>query len=123
MFFPSNRLVKESNLIGVFREGTCGTSSSMTESTMIFLALTKFFLCKASSHISLWNWNLSTHVGVQFIFLERSYTSMLGIFQIKQYYRQADVIDFFEMRTSNENSKRLDLTDLRCLSWFESWLI
>jgi len=68
MFFPSNSLVKESNIFGVFREDTCGTSWSMIESTMIYLALTKFSLCKASSLISFWNWNLSTHVGVQFIF-------------------------------------------------------
>ena len=67
MFFPSNILVKESNIFGVFKEDTCSTSWFMTESTMIFLAFTKFFLCKASSLISLWNWNLSTHVGVQFI--------------------------------------------------------
>ena len=26
------------------------------------------------------------------------------------------------MRTSNKNSKRLDLTNLRCPSWFRSWL-
>ena len=32
------------------------------------LALTKFFLWKTSNVISLWNWNLSTHVGVQSIF-------------------------------------------------------
>ena len=68
MFFPSNSLVNESNIFGVFREDTCGTSWSVTESTMIFLALTKFFLCKASNLISLWNWNLYTHVGVQYIF-------------------------------------------------------
>ena len=54
MFFPSNSLVKESNIsFNVFREDTCGTSWSMTKSTMIFLALTKFSLCKASSLISL----------------------------------------------------------------------
>ena len=47
---------------------------------------------------------------------ERSYTSMLGICQLHQAYHQADVIDHFEMRTSNENRKRLDLTDLRCPS-------
>ena len=68
MFFPSNRLVKESNIFGVFREYTYGIRWSMIESIMIFLALTKFFLGKASSLISLRNWNLSTHVGVQFIF-------------------------------------------------------
>ena len=68
--FPSNSLVKKSNIFGVFREDTCGTSWSMIESTMIFLALNKFFLCKALSLISLWNWNLSTHVGVQFIFFK-----------------------------------------------------
>ena len=44
----------------------------------------------------------------------RSYTSMLGIFQL----HQAGVISHFEMRTSNVNSKRLDLTNLRCPSWF-----
>ena len=33
------------------------------------------------------------------------------------------VISHFEMRTSNVNSKNLDLTDLRCLSRFWSWLI
>ena len=37
---------------------------------MIFLALTKFFSCKDFSLISLWNWNLSTYVGVQFIFFK-----------------------------------------------------
>ena len=48
MFFPSNRLVKESNIfLGVFREDTCGIRWSFIESTMIFLASTKFFLCKA----------------------------------------------------------------------------
>ena len=52
---------------GVFREETCGIRWSSIESTIIFLALTKFFLCKAFSLISLWNWNLSTYVGVQFI--------------------------------------------------------
>ena len=55
MFFPSNILVKESNIIGVFMEDTCSTSWFMTESAMTFLALTKFFLCKDSSLISLWN--------------------------------------------------------------------
>ena len=53
MFFPSNILVKALNIFGVFREDTCSTSWSMTKSTMIFLALTKFFVCKASSLISL----------------------------------------------------------------------
>ena len=54
MFFPSNRLVKESNIyFGVFREDTCGISWSVIESTMIFLALIKFFLCKALRLISL----------------------------------------------------------------------
>ena len=67
MFFPSNSLVKESNIsFGVFREDTCGIQWSVIES-MIFLALTKFFLCKASSLTSHWKWNLSTYVGVQFI--------------------------------------------------------
>ena len=96
------------------------TRWSMIESTMIFLALTKFFWCKAFSLISLWNWNLSTHVGVQFISSERSYTSRLGSFQLSQSCHQADVIDHFEMRTSNENSKILDLTDLGCPSLFWS---
>ena len=69
MFFPSNSLVKESNIsFDVFREDTCGTSWSVTESAMIFLVLSKFFLCNSFSLISLWNWNLSTCVGVQFIF-------------------------------------------------------
>ena len=70
MFFPSNSLVKESNIFSVFKEDTCGTSWSVTESTMLFLALTKFFLWRASSLISLWNWNLHTHVGVQSIFFK-----------------------------------------------------
>ena len=70
MFFPSNSLVKESNIFGVFKEDTCSTSWFVTESAMIFLALTKFFLCKASRLISLWNWNLYTHVGVQSIFFK-----------------------------------------------------
>ena len=43
IFFPSNSLVKESNIFGVFRRETWGTSWSVTESTMILLALTKFF--------------------------------------------------------------------------------
>ena len=68
MFFPLNSLVKESSIFSVFREDTYGTSWSVIESTMIFLALIKLFLCKALSLISIWNWNLSTHVGVQFIF-------------------------------------------------------
>ena len=37
-------------------------------SMMSSLALTKFFLWKASNLVSLWNWNLYTHVGVQSIF-------------------------------------------------------
>ena len=68
IFLSSNSLIKESNIFGVFREDTCGTSWSVIESTMIFLALIKFFLCKALSLISVWNWNLSTYVGVQLIF-------------------------------------------------------
>ena len=48
MFFPSNSLFKESNIsFGVFREDTCGINWSLIESAMIFLASTKFFLCKA----------------------------------------------------------------------------
>ena len=48
MFFPSNSLVKESKIsLGVFREETRGIRWSLIESTMIFLTLTKFFLCKA----------------------------------------------------------------------------
>ena len=70
-FFPSNSLVKESNIsFGVFREETCGIRCSVIELEMIFLALTKFFLCKDFSLISLWNWNLSTYVGIQFIFFK-----------------------------------------------------
>ena len=69
IFFPSNILVKESNIFSVFREDTCGTRWSVIESTMNFLTLTKFFLWKDFSLISLWNWNLSTYVGVQFIFI------------------------------------------------------
>ena len=37
---------------------------------------------------------------------------MLGSCQPHQPYYQADVIYHFEMRTSNENNKGLDLTDL-----------
>ena len=71
MLFSSNTLVKESNIsFGVFREETCSIRWSLIESSMIFLALTKFFLCKAFSLISLWNWNLSTYVGVQIIFFK-----------------------------------------------------
>ena len=33
------------------------------------------------------------------------------------------MISHFEMRTSNVKRKNLDLTDLRCLSQFQSWLI
>ena len=44
MFLSSNRLIKESNIFSVFRDNTCGTSWSVIESIMIFLALTKFFL-------------------------------------------------------------------------------
>ena len=122
ILFPSNSLIKESNIFGVFREDTCGTSRSVIESTMMFLALTKFFLCKALSLISLWNQNLSMKVSNSF-YLERSYTSMLGSCQLHQAYHQDDMIDHFEMRTSNENSKRLDLTDLRCPPWFWRWMI
>ena len=44
MFFHSNSLFKESNIsFGFFREDTCGIMWSVIESTMIFLALTKFF--------------------------------------------------------------------------------
>ena len=53
MFLSSNSLIKKSNIFGVFREDTCGTSWSMIESTVIFLALIKFFLCKALRLISL----------------------------------------------------------------------
>ena len=48
MFFPSNILVKESNIsLGVFRENTYGIRWYLIESAMILLSLTKFFLCKA----------------------------------------------------------------------------
>ena len=48
MFFPSNSSVKESNIsLGVFREDAYVIRWSLIESAMIFLALTKFFLCKA----------------------------------------------------------------------------
>ena len=53
MFFPSNSLVKESNIsLCVLREDTCVIRWSLIELGMIFLTLTKFFLCKAlaSSH-------------------------------------------------------------------------
>ena len=66
LFFPSNSLVKESKHLW------CLWGRHLwykTESTMIFLALTKFFLWKASNLISLWKWNLCTHVGVQSILL------------------------------------------------------
>ena len=67
MFFPSNSLVKESNVsFGVFKEDTCGIRWSVIASTMIFLALTKFFLCKAFSLIYLLNWNLSTRCPISF---------------------------------------------------------
>ena len=47
MFFPSNSLVRESNIsLGVFREDTCGMRWPLIESTIILLALIKF-LCKA----------------------------------------------------------------------------
>ena len=52
-FLSSNSLIKESNIFGVFREDTCGISWSVIESTMIFLALIKFFLCKALRLMSL----------------------------------------------------------------------
>ena len=112
--------------LGVFRKDTCGIRWSLIESAMVFLALTKFFLCKAFSLISLWNWNLSTYVGVQFNFLQetvRSNTSMVGSWEFHQACQQAGLISHFEMRTSNVNSKRLDLTDLRCPSLFRSKLI
>ena len=76
MFFHSNSLLKESNIsFSVFRGDTYGTRWSMIESTMIFLALTMFFLCKALSLISLSKWNLSTCVGVQFIFFRGNFNS------------------------------------------------
>ena len=52
IFLSSNSLIKESNIFGVFREDTCGTSWSVIESTVI-LALIKFFLCRALRLISL----------------------------------------------------------------------
>ena len=58
-FLSSNSLIKESNIFGVFRKGvfreeTCGISWSMIESTIIFLALIKFFLCKSfEAHLPL----------------------------------------------------------------------
>ena len=99
MFFPLNILVKESNIFGVFREDTYGTSLSVIESTMVFLSLIKFFLCKALSLISVWNWNLSTYVGVQFIFFR----------EIKYFHAwklSTDVIYHFEMRTSKQQKIR-----------------
>ena len=54
-------------------------------------------------------------------FLQRD--QILPCLEVFQAYHQADVIYHFEMRTSNANNKGLDLTDLRCLSWFRSWLI
>ena len=50
MFLSSNSLIKESNIFGVFREDTCGTSCSVIESTMIFLALIFFFLESVESN-------------------------------------------------------------------------
>ena len=56
MFFPSNSLVKESNIsLGVFREDTYGIIWFLIESAMICLALNKLFLCKAFILISLSN--------------------------------------------------------------------
>ena len=112
--------------LDVFRKYTCGIRWSLIESAMVFLALTKFFLCKAFILVSLWNWNLSTYVGVQFHFLQetvRSNTSMVGSWQFHQSCHQAGVISHFEMRTSNVNSKILDLINLRCPSLFRRWLI
>ena len=45
------------------------------------------------------------------------------VFSFTKLVIKLGVISHFEMRTSNENSNRLDLTDLRCPSWFRSWLI
>ena len=73
---------------------------------MFFLALTKLFLCKDFSLITLWNWNLSTYLGVQFHFPQepvRSNTSMVGSWHFHQACHQAGVISHFEMRTSNVN--------------------
>ena len=53
MFLSLNSLIKKSNIFTVFREDTCGTSWFVIESTVIFLALIKFFLCKALRLISL----------------------------------------------------------------------
>ena len=116
MVFPSNSLVKESNIFGLFREYTCNTSWFVTKSAMIFLAFTNFFLCKASSLISLWNWNLYTHVGVQSIFFREIIYFQSWKLSNSQACHQADVIYHIEMRTSNGNIKGLDLTDLRCPS-------
>ena len=82
MFFPSNSLVKESNIFGVFMEYTCGIRWSMIESAMIFLALNKFFLCNYFSLIFLWNWNLSIYVGVQFIFFKNEWDPILPCLEV-----------------------------------------
>ena len=48
MFFPSNRLVRESNIaLGVLREDTCGMRRSLIQSAIILFTITNFFLCKA----------------------------------------------------------------------------
>ena len=44
---------RNKNIFGVFREYNCGTIWSVIESTVIFLALIKFFLCKDLRLISL----------------------------------------------------------------------
>ena len=123
MFFPSNILVKESNIsLDVFREDTCGIRWSLIESIIILLTLTKFFLCKAlaSSPSRTGTSPLMCRCPIHFLQeLVKSYTSMLGICQ----FHQDGVISHHEMRTSTVNSKRLDLTDLMCPSWFRSWLI
>ena len=72
--------------------------------------------------ISLLIWNFSIDVLIQIIFFKDRGDFVLPCLEViipsKLVLKLSMMSHIFQMRTSNGNSKYLDLIDLRCLTWF-----
>ena len=68
-------------------------------------------------------YNFLTGILIQVIFLKDHRGPILPYSKVVSFTKlviNLGVISHFEMRTSNVNSKYLDLNDLRCSTWFRS---
>ena len=89
------------------------------------LGLDQVLLVDILRFISLWSLNFLINILVQVILFKDKRDPILPCSEFICSLRliiNLGVVSHFEMRTSNGNSRDLDLTNLRCLTWFRRWV-